>query len=363
VTPQGGNTGLVGGSVPTVPDSVVVSTTRLRRLDEVDATARRVAAGAGVTITALQQHASRAGLAYGVDLASRDSATLGGTIATNAGGVRVVLHGDTRAQVVGVEAVLAEGQVMSHLSGLAKDSAGFDVGRLLVGAEGTLGIVTAATVRLHTPLPAERMTALVGVEQVADALALLQQDGLLAAEFVAGSAMDLVCDVNQLPFPLARRWPLYVLVETAAEPHLSAGVDCAVDRRLWSYREQVPEAISTLGPHVALDVAVPLGVLQKVLDELPELAAPHTTHLFGHLAEGNLHIHVVGDKSSAPFDPAVVLKFIAELGGSISSEHGIGVAKREFLGLARDDTEIAAMRRIKTALDPECLLNPGVLLP
>ena len=228
VVTQGGNTGLVGGSVPTRAGSVLLSTARLQRLDPVDVSARQVTVGAGVTIAQLHAHAAAAGLDYGVDLAARDSATVGGTIATNAGGVRVVAHGDTRSQVLGVEAVLADGSVISHLAGLPKDSAGYDISRLLVGSEGTLAVVTAARLRLVRPLPTDRQTALVGVASVDDALALLDQDDLLAAEFVAGSAMDLVCQVTGLVHPLRDRWPLYVLIETADDAKAAERCGCGV---------------------------------------------------------------------------------------------------------------------------------------
>lgn len=362
ITTQGGNTGLVGGGVPGCDGAVVLSTQRLRRLDAVDHSSRRVVAGAGTTIAALHSHAAAAGYTYGVDLGSRDSATVGGTIATNAGGIRVVRHGDTRAQVAGIEVVLADGRVMSHLAGLPKDSAGYDVGGMMVGSEGTLGIVTAADLRLRPVLPTDRQTAMVGMRSASHAVDLLDQPDLLAAEFIVGRAMDLVCAAMHLRAPLEQAWPIYVLLETAAEPRLPADADTAIDRRLWDYREQLPEAVSTLGKHVAIDVAVPLSELQQVIDDLPKIVAPHGCYLFGHLAEGNLHLQVIPNPSEA-FDESVVLRYVAERGGSVSSEHGIGRAKRQFLALSRDSAEIDAMRRVKTALDPECLLNPGVLLP
>lgn len=362
IVTQGGNTGLVGGSVPGDATSVVLSTTRLQRLDSVDIEARQVTAGAGVTLGKLQDHAAAKGMAYGVDLAARDSATVGGTIATNAGGLRVVAHGDTRAQVLGIEAIFADGSTMSHLAGLPKDSAGYQLESLLVGSEGTLAIVTAARLRLVQPLPRSRITAMVGVATVADAVALLQQPGLLAAELIVGPAMDLVCRICQLPQPLAAGWPLYVLLETIGDPQLPVGSDAAVDRRVWAYRERQTEAVSTLGHVHKLDVGVPLRRLQECLDRLPSAVYPHQCFVFGHLAEGNLHVEVVG---ASPDDEAVdetVLGLVVELGGTVSAEHGIGRAKAKYLHLARDGGYVAAMRRIKQGLDPKNLLNPGVLL-
>lgn len=361
VVTQGGNTGLVGGGIPTRSGSVLLSTARLQRLDPVDVSTRQVSVGAGVTIAHLHAHATAVGLDYAVDLAARDSATVGGTIATNAGGVRVVAYGDTRQQVLGVEAVLADGSVISHLGGLPKDSAGYDIGRLLVGSEGTLAVVTAARLRLVRPLPTDRQTALVGVVSIDEALSLLDQDDLLAAEFVADSAMDLVCRITGLVHPLRARWPLYVLIETATMPTLPSEADAVFDRRVWAYRERQTEAVSTLGVVHKLDVSVPLASLDECLRRLPELARPYDCYVFGHLAEGNLHIEIVGAAVNDEAADARILRAVADLGGSISAEHGIGRAKAQYLGLSRSSGELAAMTAIKKALDPSGLLNPGVL--
>jgi FAD/FMN-containing dehydrogenase len=362
MVPQGGNTGLVGGSVPSRPGLVVVSTSRLDRLGPVDRQARQVTAGSGVRVADLQRHAAAAGLAYGVDLASRDTATVGGTVATNAGGIRVVRHGDTRAQVLGVEAVLADGTVVSDLAGLPKDSAGYDLSGLLVGSEGTLGLVTAARLRLVEPLPAGRTTVLAGLRSVVDALGLLDQPDLLAAEVVVGPAMDLVCSALGLPFPLADRWPVYVLLETAGTPRLAADSDAVVDPRVWQYRERQTEAVATLGVVHKLDVAVPLDRLDELVAALPDAWAPYDGYVFGHLAEGNLHVEVAG---APPGDADVdgrILRLVASMGGTVSAEHGVGTAKTEWLGLCRSPAQLAAMRRIKDALDPDHRMNPGVLL-
>ncbi len=363
VVPQGGNTGLVGGGTPRGDDMVVLSTRRLDGLGLVDVDARQVTLGAGVTVVRAHAHAHASGLAYGVDLASRESATIGGTVATNAGGVRVVRHGDTRAQVVGVEAVLTDGRVVSHLQGLPKDSAGYDLSGLLVGSEGTLAVVTAARMRLVEPLPRQRFALLAGVADVETALRLTRaQPRLLAAEFVLGHAMDLVCTATGLAFPLQQAWPFYVLLETADEPVVEAGVDdTVVDPRVWAYRERQTEAIATLGVVHKLDVAVPVHRLQKLLDGLASAVAPHDVFAFGHLAEGNVHVEVVGAAPDDERPDEAVLLLVAALGGTISAEHGVGVAKTRWLSLSRSPDEIAAMRSVKAALDPAGLLNPGVL--
>ena len=371
VVTQGGNTGLVGGGVPrpTGAPPVVLVTTRLDQLGPVDEVARQVTAGAGVTIGRLQRHVAGRRLAYGVDLASRESATVGGTVATNAGGLHVIAAGDTRAQVVGLEAVLADGSVLSRLSGLAKDSTGYDLSGLLVGSEGTLGVITATRFRLHA---ARRppTTTLVGVRSVAEALALMPRAGVHVAEVMFAAGVELVCAVARLPPPLAQAWPVYLLLETDDLPDLPEDVDAAVDPRLKEYRERHTEAIATRGVPHKLDVAVPVARVPDLaagVEAAVQAATPpgrtYEVYLFGHLATGNLHVNVVGPDADDDAVDEAVLRVAASLGGTIAAEHGIGVAKTRWLHLTRSATEIDVMRRVKAALDPSGLLNPGVLLP
>lgn len=367
LVPQGGNTGLVGGSVPVGSGAVVVSTRRLSGRGEVDPVRRQVVVGAGLTVADLHRLAAQHDLTYGVDIASRESATIGGTVATNAGGMRVVRFGDTRTQVRGVEAVFADGSVMDHTTALDKDSAGFDVSRLLVGSEGTLAVITSVQVQLHQALPHDRTTMLVGVPTLADAVATTSTataggQGLLAAEFMDTTGMDLVCDLAHLPHPLADRWPYYLLIETTGEPRLPPAADAAVDRRLWAYRERQSEAAATLGTVHSLDVSLPLEHLDLFVDQLPLLVGAHRFFTFGHLVEGNLHVQVVGPPAEDDSVERTVLPAVAEHGGSISSEHGVGRTKPAYLPLCRDAAELTAMRTVKNALDPAGLLNPGVLL-
>lgn len=362
IVPQGGNTGLVGGAIPRERAEIVLSTRRLTRLDPVDSGAGQVTAGAGVPLGVLQRHAATAGWRYAVDLAARDTATVGGTIATNAGGLHMVAWGDTRAQVLGVEAVLADGSVVSRLAGLTKDSTGYDLSGLLVGSEGTLGVVTAARLRLR-PVPVRPPhVVLVGLPSVSAALPLLRQPGLTAAELMLRDGVSLVCEITGLPRPLAADHPAYLLLECPELPDLPDDVDAAVDSRLWEYRERHSEAIAALGVPHKLDVAVPVRRVPAVLAALPEAVGPHATFVFGHLAEGNLHVNVVGPERDDSTVDEAVFRLVAAHGGSISAEHGIGVAKAQWLELSRSAAEIAAMRRIKRALDPDDLLNPGVLL-
>ena len=382
--PQGGNTGLVGGSVPGVggPAVVVVSTRRLTRLDPVDQIAGQVTAGAGVSIAALHSHARAGGWDYGVDLASRESATVGGTIATNAGGIRVCCHGMTRRQVMGVEAVLADGSVIEHLGGLPKDNTGYDLAGLLVGSEGTLGVVTAARLALVRPAVASNV-AIVAVNDAADGLALARDvvpshSRLLAAEILDAAMLRHVCEISGLPWPVSPDAPHVLLVETESEPgelalHLPddrdaiVALDAADRARLWSYRERAAEAASARGVPHRFDVSVPLGGWDAFVADLRSrlTAVPDVEEVlvFGHLVDGNLHVEVLGPRPDDERADEVVLRCVADHAGSVSAEHGIGRAKAAYLALTRSTAEIAAMRAVKAALDPAGLLNPGVLFP
>jgi FAD/FMN-containing dehydrogenase len=392
LVPQGGNTGLVGGSVPPAngpPDGhgvIVLSTLRLRELGPVDTLAAQVTAAAGVTIAELHAHAAAAGLDYGVNLASRDSATVGGTIATNAGGINTIRYGTTRSQLLGIEAVLADGSVLSRLSGLPTDNAGYDLTQLLAGSEGTLGVITAARLRLWPADPAA-LTLLAGVADIAAAAALCAQlrsltPGLRAAEYIEAAGVELVCELTGLPAPPVPAAPVYLLAELSGSiedaerlapiPALgqaAVAADAPGRAALWAYRERHTEAISQVGIPHKMDVAVPLAriaAFRADLDQTVRAAAPGAdpprVFVFGHIGVGNLHVNVLGpDPADTTVDEAV-MRLAAAHGGTISAEHGIGRAKAPLLCLSRSQPEIAAMRAVKTALDPDGLLNPGVLL-
>ena len=387
VVPQGGNTGLVGGSVPRGGE-VVVSLRRLTSLDPVDPASGPVTAGAGATLRSVQEHALAAGFEVGIDFAARDSATIGGIVATNAGGARVLRYGMTSEQIVGVEAVLADGSVIRRLSGLVKDNSGYDLVSLLIGSEGTLGIVTAARLRLF-PRLAHRTTALIALDSSAaavDALAQLKQlvEGLEAADIFYARGLELVCRHLSARPPLDGTYDVYLVVDVAgrswAEDSLVTALgaiscvrdaavasDVAGRQRLWRYREGHTEAIAAAGVPIKLDVAVPVGRLPDLVDVLEEVvhgSAPGSTLvLFGHLGEGNLHVNLLGVPDAAARDVAdQVLRTVTEFGGGIGGEHGIGVSKAPWLGLSRSPDEIAAMRAIRRAIDPRRMLNPGAVL-
>ncbi|MDX6199327.1 MAG: hypothetical protein QOJ79_2478 [Actinomycetota bacterium] len=387
IVTQGGNTGLVGGSVP-AGGEVLLSLTRLSALGEVDGVAGQVTVGAGATLSTVQRHVRTKGLDVGVDLAARDSATIGGLVATNAGGLHVLRHGSMRAQVVGAEAVLADGSVISRLGGLAKDNTGYDLVSLLCGSEGTLGVLTQLRLRLVPVLP-HRAVALLALPSVQVAVDLLPAwrrllPDLVAAELFLAEGLALVRAHSGLAAPFSTQHPAYLVLECAGTVDPTDGLvdalaavegvvdatvatDPAAQRALWAYREQHTEAISAAGIPVKLDVSVALGRLPELVGSLPATVADAAPGgrliVFGHVNEGNLHVNVLDAASRAEEVTDAVLRLVAQLGGSISSEHGVGRAKAAWLGLSRSPEEIAAMQAVKRALDPQGLLNPGVLLP
>lgn len=386
IVPQGGNTGLVGGSVPRGGE-VVLSLRRLTRLD-IDATAGQAIAGAGVTIAALQEAAEAADFQYPVDLASRDSATVGGTIATNAGGLRVLRYGPTRAQIAGIEAVLPDGSVVSRMTGLLKDNSGYDLAQLFAGSEGTLGVVTAARLKLASPTPA-RATALLGLERIEDALAVFAHirgrlPNLDSIEAFFQEGVDIVCKHTGALQPFGRPQGCYLLIECAGRsdpsldlagaladaPHIgeSAFATGRAERQaLWRYREAHTESINREGIPHKLDVTLPLDRLAEFEGRVRTAVATSVEGaraiLFGHLGDGNLHVNVLGPEPHDDRATDAVLRLVADLGGSISAEHGIGVAKAPWLHLTRSAADLAAMRSIKKALDARGMLNPGVIFP
>jgi FAD/FMN-containing dehydrogenase len=386
VVPQGGNTGLVGGSIPHGGE-VVLSLLRLNALEPVDPQAAQVTAGAGVTIAALHEHAEAAGFQYPIDLASRESATVGGTIATNAGGIRVIRYGPTRARLAGLEVVLADGSVVTRMSGLLKDNTGYELPQLLAGSEGTLGVITKARLKLSPQTPA-RAAALLAVADVESALAVFQRlrglHNLDAIEAFFEEGVELVCRHGGVERPFAGAVGCYLLVECAGQIDPSAelagvlaecpeildsafATDRAQRQALWRYREAHTESINAEGIPHKLDVTLPLnrlaefeGLVRQVVAKAVPGARPI---LFGHLGDGNLHVNVLGPDPEDERATDAVLRLVAELGGSISAEHGIGVAKAPWLHLTRSEPDIAAMRAIKRVLDPAGMLNPRAIFP
>lgn len=381
VVVQGGNTGLSGGGVPQ-DDEVVLS---MRRLDEVDfdASTEQLVAGAGATLEALHRAARSVELEFALDFPARGSATVGGMVATNAAGASALRWGPMRAQVRGMEVVLSTGAVLTRMNGLAKDNAGFDWPALVAGSEGTLAVVAGARLQLRRP-PAQRLAALVGVPDLEAAVLMIADvrgdlgDVLEAADFMDGPSLELACRHRRMPIPLAHGDGPCVTLTLAGDHGLVERLDEALSRwpvdvvaaedslgrrRLWSYREAINEAIRTQGIVHKLDVSLPLARVAEFAAQAPArvaaIAPTAEVLLFGHLADGNLHVNVLGLPAGDDRADASLLELVADLGGSIDAEHGIGLAKRAYLGLTRSDEEISAMRAIKAALDPIGILNPG----
>ena len=384
MVPQGGNTGLVGGSIPGDEPSVVVSMSRLRGVGTIDIARGQVDVGAGTTLEDFRAAVRGTGWAFGVDLASRSTATIGGMVATNAGGIRVVRNGMMRRQVIGVEVVLASGQVLRSMRGLEKDNTGYDLVGLMCGSEGTLGFVTEVKLQLvpHRPFS---VTALIGLPNLDAVVKLIgsllsRLPSLEAAEYISNSSMRLVCEHRGLATPTRQEHGAYLLVELAdvrdpldelsgAIGHLPSVVVGADDRTresLWAYRENITESIAARGIPHKIDVSVPMHHLATFENDIEAMLAAYpergTLYSFGHVADGNLHVNILTDEKVGTIDRAV-FELVARYGGSVAAEHGVGRAKVSALSLTRSPVEIATMAAIKFALDPDGLLNPGVLLP
>ncbi len=397
VVPQGGNTGLVGGGVPR-DGHLVLS---LRRLDHLGAVERAdghtdasVVVGAGATLAEVQRHARATGLTYGVDLAARDTATIGGTIATDAGGLGVVRHGTTRAQVLGLEAVLADGTIVDRLHPPLVDGLGYDLRGLVVGSEGTLGVVTAARVRLVRP-PAHLAVVVVATTSVAVALEVQQAlagavGPLEASELMTRTGLELLAATPGLRPPFRETPAAAVLIEVAGGPAIGEelaeavavvlaevdgiedavmGVEAGDRAALWELRERHTERLAEVGVRVKLDVVLPLARLAGFVEGLDALVRAvggrdAEVVVFGHLGVGDLHCNVLGveDEAVAAVEHAV-LAAVVSAGGAPCGEHGVGVQKRAWLAQVRPPGELRAMHAVKAALDPAGILNPGVLLP
>lgn len=383
---HGGRTGLSGGHRIATGEAVL-STERLTALGAVDPASGTVVAEAGVPLQAVQEAAEAADLMFGVDIGARGSATIGGNVATNAGGIRVLRYGMFRAQVAGLEAVLADGTVLSSMRGLEKDNSGYDLRQLFIGSEGTLGVVSRVLLRLH-PRPAAEANALIAVPSVEVAVALhdrlrrLLPGTLSAFELVLEDAFEGALAHMGTPRPLTTRAPAYVLCEVQApdaegearfaEVLMEAleeglGLDAVVSQSrreflaLWALRDACPEFVRAYDGILGCDVSVPRGRMAEFLVAARAALLPIDPEtlffIFGHIGDGNLH-YVIRSADRAAAAEAVYRQ-VAAHGGSISAEHGIGVDKKPWLGLSRSDAELAAMRRLKAAFDPDAILNPG----
>ena len=402
VVPQGGNTGLVGGGVPDESgQQVVLSLSRMRKVRALDTANLTMTVDAGVILAQAQAAAAEAGLLFPLSLAAEGSCTIGGNLATNAGGTQVLRYGNARELCLGLEVVTAQGEVWEGLSGLRKDNTGYDLRDLFVGSEGTLGVITGATLKLF-PAPAAKVTALAACQTIDQTVALLRRarqhlDAQLTGfEIMAEAALQLVAQhfpTLSQPLPPA---PWCVLLEAsgseaacrlaieqvlesaleAEEIHDAALADSLGQAKaMWHLRESIPLAQSQDGLNIKHDVSLPVSAIpafvrslgQRLSDALPGVRLI----TFGHLGDGNLHYNVqapVGQDAAAflaqheaPIN-AWVYDEIMQLGGSFSAEHGIGALKREDLATRKSTVAVDMMRAIKRALDPHGILNPGKML-
>ena len=406
IVPQGGNSGMAGGATPdTTGTAVILSLRRMNAIRTLDRDAGQVLCEAGVILQSLHEAAETAGLRFPLTLGGKGSATIGGLIATNAGGTQVLRHGTMRAQVLGLEAVLATGEVLDTLIPLKKDNRGFDLKQLLIGSEGTLGIVTAATLRL-LPAPIGRATAWVGLGEIVEARSLLRQverqlgDALEGFEVVPAHCLDSVLAHQpsaRAPLAESHRWNALIecvsaksdsaalreQLETALAAALEDGligdaVIAANDTQaedFWNLRDSISAAERALGPAMQHDISVPVEAMPEfILAAAPaiELEFPGTRAVaFGHLGDGNVHFHILAPKGAVrgvwedadgKAVSAAVYDLVTKWGGSISAEHGIGQMKVDELARLHDPVALALMQRVKAALDPDNLLNPGKLL-
>ena len=391
VVAHGGLTGLVEGAI-TAPGDVALSFERMNAIEEVNAVERTMTVQSGVVLQAVQDAAEEQGLMYPLDIGGRGSCTVGGNIATNAGGNRVIRYGMTRDMVLGIEAVLADGTVVSSMNRMIKNNAGYDVKQLFIGSEGCLGVVTRAVLRLREK-PRSQVTLLVGVESFDKVTELLKVmdaglGGTLSAfEVLWNNFYRLVTTppAMQKP-PLSQDYPYYVLIEAMggapqadharveqvfAEAHESGLVADAViaaneaqRQELWAIRDDV-EQVHQYKPMFIFDVSLRISKMEEYVAEVNRrLAATfgdYVNFTFGHIGDGNIHFGTsAGDDEDAHEGvKRAVYEPLAAIGGSVSAEHGVGLDKKKFLKLSRNDEEIALMRTLKSALDPKGILNPG----
>ena len=389
VVPQGGNTGMVGGSTP-LNGELIISLKKMKNVNFSDTNDNQIVAEAGATLLEIQNLALERSMIYGVDFAARDSATIGGTIATNAGGLNVLRYGTTRRQIISVEAVTGTGEIIGNLNGLDKDNTGYHLPSLLCGSEGTLAIVTRAKLRLR-PKPKENVSILFGLDTIQDAVNLTEacvstSTEIIACELFFQKGVDLVREAYDLQPLWNNKNSIYLLCEFAGDlgvldrlnenvlgemlrTHDSILVATS-DRerqRLWQYRELHTLAISNKGIPLKLDVTIPLGNLTHFLDSIATICGNinplSIPYVFGHSADGNMHLNILQSEPNVAEMEEEILKFVVSLDGSISAEHGIGRAKAPYLHLQRNEEEIRLFREMKKAFDPKGILNPDVIFP
>jgi FAD/FMN-containing dehydrogenase len=394
VVPQGGNTGMCAGAVPDESDTqIVLSLARMNSIRGVDAENFSMEVEAGCILQHVQEAAHDVNRLFALSLGAEGSCQIGGNLSTNAGGVNVVRYGTARAQVLGIEAVLADGAVVSSLRSLRKDTAGYDLKQLFIGSEGTLGIITAATLKLF-PRPGAISTALVAIAAPGDAVRLLSHlrselaDSIEAFELVSDFVFGLVTKhIPELTLPFDDHADWYVLLDAAVGPsaeRLEEALSTAVEggmvldaviaknsseaERLWRMRHSIAEAERSAGKALKHDISVPISKMEEFLgrgDRLLEELAPESQLIaFGHVGDGNLYYNVALPEGNADGEivTTAIYELVDQLGGSFSAEHGVGRLKRHYLPKYRGSSEIELMRTLKKALDPNNILNPGKVI-
>jgi len=396
VVTHGGLTGLVHGAEAS-PDELVISLERLTAIEEIDQVGGTLTVQAGAPLQRVQEVAKEVGLQFPLDLGARGSCTIGGNIATNAGGVRVIRYGMMRQQVLGLEAVMADGRVVSSMNHMLKNNAGFDLKQLFIGSEGTLGIVTRAVLRLQPPTPCEQ-TAMVACPSFEALTGLLSHmgkalgGGLGAFEVMWQNHYRLLTEtLGRHTPPIATEHPFYVIIDSLGSDakrnatQFSEALESALESELivdaviaqsstqrdglWAIREDIEGLVKGLAPVLTFDVSLPIADMQRYTDaleaQLTQRWAEAKLVVFGHLGDGNLHISVSvgsGDPEVRREVEAMIYQPLAALGGSVSAEHGIGLEKRPWLSTCRSSAEIELMHTLKQALDPLNLLNRGKVL-
>ena len=409
VVPQGGNTGFMGGATPDADGrTILLSLRRMNRIREIDATNMSMTVEAGCVLQSLHEETEKQGLYFPLNLAAKGSCTIGGNLGTNAGGLNVVRYGTTRELTLGLEVVLMGGRVLNMLSGLRKDNTGYDLRNLFVGSEGTLGVITAATMKLF-PQPAARATAFAEVRDVEAAVALLHRlqaasgGGVEAFELIPADILHVLFHhFPNIPQPLATRGKMNVLMEIAStnpasgiaddtgqsplrtiiEETLGAALEDglvldatiaaseAQRQALWDVRETAPESHKMSAGVARSDISLPQSALGPFYDEMVAGIRAIDPNLwicgYGHIGDGNLHFNLIADeKSNADFDSKKVDLYellyekVAKYNGSISAEHGIGQTKRAQLAKVKSPEIMDVMRAIKASIDPKNLMNPG----
>lgn len=395
VVPQGGNTGLVGGSVP-VHDEIILSMKKMNNIRKFDQVSGSVIVEAGTVLQALDDYLNEYGYMVPLDLGAKGSCQIGGNIATNAGGLRLLRYGSLHGNVIGLEVVLPDGEVISQLNALRKDNTGYDLKQLFIGSEGTLGVITAASI-LCPPKPKSKNVVFLAANSFEDVQKLFAEakkdlcEILSAFEFLDSLSLDIVLNVHNITHPLSGKYPFYVLIETQGSnaehdkeklnmflervlnnnmtPDGTIAQDEKQAHSLWKLREDIPESLGRVGKVYKYDLSLPLDSMYQLVEEMKmKLEDRKDIQVvgYGHLGDSNLHLNIIEpvyNESTLSVIEPFVYEFASVRSGSISAEHGIGQMKNNVLFYSRSLIEIGIMKKIKEILDPNGIMNPYKVIP